>query len=1232
MKSTNKLTSRLLITLALTVPAAASNAGASYEGAGEFFVAADFDGDGNLDAAMVQKQSGDYRIGYADAAGWTIWTELRPSGMTEITGVSAGHFLSNSAEALALASPMENRIVIIPADDRTNPGVPQAVFSDTVGPELIASIALGNGYSDGLAMVSTQNGSPAYADGMFAFAPPAPTLEAEERYWLNRPYGPMDASFGGLPLYGILFDAPTATDFQLYNMTEFGAPELMSRLLLPIGSKVVKGEFVPGWNGPQFAIHHGNESEIRLTSLTPPTGLLAPTVWSLSGVPEQFVVIPDAQNGDRLFVIYEGGTDAELLTFDAQFRPVVRQQISLSLEEPMTGAIPLSDETLYVLTADPQSDGSTAAIIHTRWNGEVYAAIAQHRFSAAESLNHPVFSNVLVYRNEPFVSDSPELLERFQTGDWTINPDLGASDVAVLRSIFTDEAQGLGPVQVTYLGQRPAGSNYALGNQVRSYASIFNFEPIGPQIGSVGIVPAPGAYDRGMSLKLVAYGPGLSLHYRVNNGGPWTAVASGTEFGPFFEDVTIQYYARSSAGATTIKEATYLFNTAPEKQDADKDGVPDFVEDAHQLDPQAGPDSDGDGFTDLEEILSGTDPAQPCSQPLRPEDLAISGDDLDGDGRIDDDIDGDGFSNAIERRHCTDPDDPAVMPTAPILFEIDTGGAVDVAVRPVSHTGSAGHVFAPSLDHNDPYGPGRGTLITVHDIEGRPGNSAYTIDQQAGSLANPLARLNDIMPSAYVPLGLLATPGTFDLDIVDSDRGRGRGLVALAEIEPRDPPVPDYTYGSLGDHNAEVFFWMESAMIAYGTPRPLIEQEIDYRNTATALLVEKALERLLIEREVMAPSNSLTLTPFRPQETPVRLDDPGLQDGDAVVLDDEILSALEKPVELISQATHHGVILRDLIQRIQDDMANPPNTGTQTLLDLARDIYRISAAFANDNPGDYPPPITEIRAFLDDGRLTGDEDITAPASYQAATQLSASQIADAFAAVANLTLPGPQRRLLQWQLAVDASSFAGPCTILRDVTTSTAYSLVNAQGRRSAFAPEFDVPPGAIIEVTGYADLGQACAVDIIEVVQMSLAALPSPALVDADQNLLNDAYEMLVFGGTGNDPYGDPDGDGITTLQESLQGTDANDGRSAGSTPSAPPVPPVVFMYMPSSGVCELEFQFSPDFAGDFAFGLESTSSLTSPFEGAGLDAVHEGNGMHRLQVDQGEDVAFYRFRMRRR
>ena len=108
----------------------------------ELYGTGDFDGDGRTDAVIVDRASGKYRIGYAEADGSLTWAPYRASGITGVTGLGVGRLLSPKADALAFASADENRLAVVSAADRATPEEPIEIDFLSLGPNTPAAVRL----------------------------------------------------------------------------------------------------------------------------------------------------------------------------------------------------------------------------------------------------------------------------------------------------------------------------------------------------------------------------------------------------------------------------------------------------------------------------------------------------------------------------------------------------------------------------------------------------------------------------------------------------------------------------------------------------------------------------------------------------------------------------------------------------------------------------------------------------------------------------------------------------------------------------------------------------------------------------------------------------------------------------------------------------------------------------------------------------------------------------------
>ncbi len=118
-----------------------------------------------------------------------------------------------------------------------------------------------------------------------------------------------------------------------------------------------------------------------------------------------------------------------------------------------------------------------------------------------------------------------------------------------------------------------------------------------------------------MRIQFVAQNSTDNIYYRIGSGtwGLWTGSSSLW----LFTNATVQYYGQPGGGPakSAIKTASYSFSQGPATLDSKGDGIPDYVKLALGLPVTGGADSDGDGYSDLEELIHGTNPLDAASVP-----------------------------------------------------------------------------------------------------------------------------------------------------------------------------------------------------------------------------------------------------------------------------------------------------------------------------------------------------------------------------------------------------------------------------------------------------------------------------------------------------------------------------------------------------------------------------------------------------------------------------------------
>src|ERR1700757_381835 len=129
----------LFLVCAVALGTAAAR-GFVYENAYELQSDGDFDGNGLRDLIIVDKATGNYRIGYQLSPGNCTWVSARASGIANATGLGIGKIDSLSFDSIALTGPDANRVNLMDATNTGSAGLPVSVFIPSLGPNVAAVI------------------------------------------------------------------------------------------------------------------------------------------------------------------------------------------------------------------------------------------------------------------------------------------------------------------------------------------------------------------------------------------------------------------------------------------------------------------------------------------------------------------------------------------------------------------------------------------------------------------------------------------------------------------------------------------------------------------------------------------------------------------------------------------------------------------------------------------------------------------------------------------------------------------------------------------------------------------------------------------------------------------------------------------------------------------------------------------------------------------------------------
>ncbi len=1116
----------------------------------EFATLLDADGDGDLDLVLADRATGFLRVGRRTGATSVEWDMPLPGGIVPLDSLAAGFVMTNARHSVALAGTFANRVALVDLLDAVTSRTPKPLFPQRAGPCLAAALdTLAGNSTEELFLTSDLNGgTAAFHRQLFSVTGYGQMTSSDDSAG-TAPFSfvaGIAVSNNALPrVAGLL---PAESRIWLFGAGVQGAtlgPAPYRTVTLTEQTQFVYGFFAPAATFGQFLLYTpGSTTAHRIPLQADHTYGVAfgsATTFTLPTTPAHIAPGPGA---NELTILRTNGR-ASVYTYDGTALTLVN---SLALPAGVDGAFAgaLTDPVTRhaFLLVDTDGDGRSDTSCRYSNTGGTYAPAepAVSLPALADLENRP---NTLAFVGEPLVNAAAARVAAYSVSDWSVSQSGVTPNTSVSAAADRGPALGLGSPSVTVVSGVPSDATHILVDQVATDIGVQPlFAAAGESISELLISPNGGAFDNALQVTVTAPASANRILYRLDPADLWTEYAGISLALWLFKDTTLQCYGwnNGTKRTTPIASASFVFTRPPEAQDSDGDGVPDFVEFAYGLDPSGGQDSDGDGLSDLNEILGGTNPDN-------------------------EDSDGDGATDRQERAAGTDPNSAASVPANTETLDGNSLEAqerlavYDLYLSPRPYDG-----FIPAYTVCD-----TNVSCRVTALDGSLLGTAVTANHDYPFVPNPSLKIEGL-PSPFE--GLLAgftTPAHFDVYTLSSDKTIGRELVKLIVAPPATPVVVNYTWSN-SVVAAEVAAWSNAAQSAYAAAtRPSRGESANVMDTLTAALFEAFAARELLARGLVVTS-AVSLFPARTE--PDAMPHPTAAQ----------LLALQTAT--VGECPAYGIT--NTLAWLRTACTNETYVDVVALRALALEIYRTASIEMNDAPGQYPLPFDAIREIIRQGTVSG--------SYT-------NHISSATASTAKL---GADRLLglIPERIRVTRNLLAGapptPDTaILADPSDGLRYSLVKADGNAFPLAFAVAVPSNSTIRVTGFLNGPDARrgANFEIEVISLTVTALPAPSPTDHDGNLLPDAYELLVFG-EADTPFGrDLDADGYADLQEYLENTDPSD---AASTPGVAPATlgaPEIVIELADAHVA-VSWLWPARYQSRFAFTLESTDNLQlTPF-----------------------------------
>ena len=427
-----------------------------YQHTAGFASSGDFDGNGQQDVLLIDKATGLYRIGYS-VAGVVTFAEVRPAGMTELSGAAVGRINGVASTSLAVTAPNQNRFHILTplTTGYTEPKVQTSGVG--IGTTLLGALDIPGAAptaEDDLAEVSVLNGANLVELNQFRVNAGALTrLDNEDvADGAVREGNPFLPATAAAQIFGYV-QASGATDtFRAWTLTGGNPTVALTASALPSGTSWIAAGLEGTTTDVVFC--KPGSSSLILRRVNPSGGgwVFAAAAPFNAPQPVDEIVPINSPGGGRLLVRFTNGTLSIYgYTLAGGFSAPVALSVT-SAPGVLVGLLPMPGNAFHLLFAAAAGQAPTSIVPFTN-SGAGWVQGATINLPVLNSFD--IYANLFILSGPLFRTDNPDLLKTFRSADWSTGISvLGVAPFTVTGQTadFVSSSAGLGAASAVTVG------------------------------------------------------------------------------------------------------------------------------------------------------------------------------------------------------------------------------------------------------------------------------------------------------------------------------------------------------------------------------------------------------------------------------------------------------------------------------------------------------------------------------------------------------------------------------------------------------------------------------------------------------------------------------------------------------------------------------------------------------------------------------------------------------------